>query len=242
MGKAMEILLSFTAIRLRQSLRQIEERTGIPRTTAHGICLALVDAEMLEVVPQRGYQLGPAFIGLGGQVIERTGLLDAAKDVGKRLIHLDNTEAHLGQLVGGWIVYLDRTASNFKLPMNIRMGSRTLAHTTVCGRAALAQLRPEETWRHVQAACRSEGKDDPNRFELFDQLMAIRHRGYDIQVDTKSARTSVGSAIISVGSPVGGVSVSAPSTLFADRDSAEKIVRTLHMIATTISRRLLPAP
>ncbi|MCW5251294.1 MULTISPECIES: IclR family transcriptional regulator [unclassified Streptomyces] len=237
--KATRILHSFNAVTPCQSLRQIATRTGIPRTTAHGLCVALVQAEMLEPVPGRGYRLGPAFIGLGGQVIERVGLLDAAKDVGKRFVRFGQVEAHLAQLVGGWIVYLDRTSSLWSLPTDVHMGSRVLAHTTDCGRAALAALAPEEAWRRVAVACEAEYRPVPERQALETDLAEVRRRGFATAPVQRSGRASVGAAITNRAAvPVGGVSISAPVDAMRRREVSDELVKDLLLVATTIGRRL----
>ncbi|HEV2894806.1 MAG TPA: helix-turn-helix domain-containing protein, partial [Actinomycetota bacterium] len=74
-AKAARVLQAFTPLVASLSVRQMAERTGIPRSTAHAICLTLCDAGLLEEGTGRGYRLGPALVGLGGQVIERTGLV-----------------------------------------------------------------------------------------------------------------------------------------------------------------------
>ena len=76
-AKATTILGTFTPLVRVLSLRQIVRRTGIPRSTAHGLCVTLCDAGLLEEVPHRGYQLGAALVALGGQVMDRTGLVEA---------------------------------------------------------------------------------------------------------------------------------------------------------------------
>lgn len=237
--KATRILHSFNAVTPCQSLRQIAARTGIPRTTAHGLCVALVQAEMLELVPGRGYRLGPAFIGLGGQVIERVGLLDAAKDVGKRFVRFDQVEAHLAHLVGGWIVYLDRTSSLWRLPTDVHMGSRVLAHNTDCGRAALAALAPEEAWRRIAAACEAECRPAPERQALEAGLAEVKRQGFSTAPAQRSGRASVGTVITNRAAvPVGGVSISAPVDALRRRDVFDELVKDLQLVATTIGRRL----
>lgn len=238
-GKAGRILQSFSELRSVQSLRQIQATTGIPRATVHGICVSLVETGLLEVVPNRGYQLGTSLIGLGGLVIERTGLLDAAKGVAKSLLHIDGAEAHLAQLVSGWVVYLDRTANKFSLPMNTQMGSRQLAHTTDGGRAALALLDPDEAWEFVSTACQAEGRPEPDRDELDADFESIRQVGFARCDLPAVGRVSIGAAVIGhTGRPVGAVSLSAPAEMFADRLMSARLVSTMHAAKTTLQRRL----
>jgi DNA-binding IclR family transcriptional regulator len=155
-AKAARVLQAFTPLVTSLSLRQLADRTGIPRSTAHAICLTLCDAGLLEEVAGRGYRLGPALVGLGGQVIERTGLVGAAEGVVERLAPGDGLEIHLGQLVGGWVVYLDRASGPVRAPMRNRVGLRAPAHLTGCGKAALTLLPSQEAAARVEAVCAAE--------------------------------------------------------------------------------------
>ena len=94
--KAARVLQAFTPLVTLLRVRQVAERPGISRSTAHALCVTLCDAGLLEEAAGRGYRLGPAPVGLGGQVIERTGLVDAAEGVLDRLGPGDGLEIHLG--------------------------------------------------------------------------------------------------------------------------------------------------
>ena len=156
------MLQAFTPLVTSLSVRQVAERTGIPRSTAHALCVTLCDAGLLEEAAGRGYRLGPALVGLGGQVIERTGLVGAAEGVLERLAPGDGLEIHLGQLVGGWVVYLDRASGPVRAPMHNRVGLRAPAHLTGCGKAALALLPPAEVAARVEAVCAAESRQLPD--------------------------------------------------------------------------------
>lgn len=216
--KAADVLHSFTALSPVLSLRQLSARTGIPRSTVHGLCQALESAGLLEIAPGRGYRLGPALVELGGQVIDRIGLVDAAEGVLERVPRRDGTEAHLGQLVDGWIVYLDRATGIIRAPMNNRVGLRVPAALTGCGRAALFLLDPAEARARVERAGRSE----PSRAlragalaELEAQLRQGRERGYLISSSFQPGRLSVAAPVTDrSGSPIGAVSIAGPVELF----------------------------
>lgn len=218
MTKAAEVLHSFTALTPVLSLRRLAERTGIPRSTVHGLCVALEDAGLLERVPARGYRLGPALVELGGQVIDRTGLVEAAEGVLERVPRRDGTEAHLGQLVEGWIVYLDRAAGVLRTPMNNRVGLRTPAADTGCGRAALSLLSTDDVRARVADAARSERRRAPEPHEiavLDGELRLAREHGYIVSTSFQPGRLSVAAPVAAHdGTPVGGVSIAGPIELF----------------------------
>lgn len=217
--KAADVLHSFTALSPVLSLRQLSARTGIPRSTVHGLCQALESAGLLEIAPGRGYRLGPALVELGGQVIDRIGLVEAAEGVLERVPRRDGTEAHLGQLVDGWIVYLDRATGIIRAPMNNRVGLRVPAALTGCGRAALFPLDAGEARARVERAGRSE----PGRAlhagalaELEGQLRHGRERGYVISSSFQPGRLSVAAPVTDrAGGPIGAVSIAGPVELFS---------------------------
>lgn len=76
--KAVEILKAFDSRHRVLTVRQLSSRTGIPRSTCHSLCSTLATEGLLELGNGGdGYQLGAMLARLGGQVIERTGLIDA---------------------------------------------------------------------------------------------------------------------------------------------------------------------
>ena len=103
--KACKVLRAFTPTVGVLSVRQVAARAQIPRSTAHELCRTLVAEGMLET-SGHGYQLGPSILELAGQIIERTGLVRAAEGILDRLVRAPEQEAHLGQLLQGWIVYV----------------------------------------------------------------------------------------------------------------------------------------
>jgi DNA-binding IclR family transcriptional regulator len=215
-AKAARVLQAFTPLHTSLSLRQLAERTGIPRSTAHALCVTLCDAGLLERVAGDGYRLGPALVGLGGQVIERTGLVDAAEGVLGRLAPGDGLETHLGQLVGGWVVYLDRASGPVRAKMHNRVGLRAPAHLTGCGKAALALLPPAEVATRVRAVCAAESRRPPDLRALAAELAAARRAGFVVSDTFQPGRTSVAAPIPDpAGQPAGGISVAGPTPLLA---------------------------
>lgn len=237
-SKAAAILATFTPLVRVLSLRQLGRRTGIPRSTAHGLCLTLCDAGLLEEVPHRGYQLGPALIALGGQVVDRTGLVEAAEGVLERAVRRDGTEAHLGQLVGGWVVYLERHTAAHRAPMNNRVGMRAPAHRTGCGKAALALLDPSEVAGRVRTTCEADHLPLPDLDALAGELAGARLRGHVVNADFQPGRVSVAAPVLGRhGVVAGGVSIAGPSSLFGGPAVDETAVDIVS-VAAAISQRL----
>lgn len=236
-GKAATLLRAFTPFVDVLSVRQLAERTGIPRSTVHELCCALRGQALLEAAPGGGYRLGPLLVELGGQVIERTGLVAAAEGVVDRLRSPDS-EVHLGQLVDGWVVYLHRTGGPQRAPMNNRVGLRAPAHLTGCGKAALALLDADDVRDRVRRLCAEERRPLPDLGGLGEELAQVRRSGYVVSRSFQVGLTSVAAAIADrSGFPVGGVSVAADTDLLT-RTRIRHVAPEVASAAAAISQRL----
>lgn len=240
-AKAAAVLQTFTPLTTTLSLRQLAERTGIPRSTVHALCSTLCDAGLLERVTGRGYQLGSTLVTLGGHVIDRTGLVAAAERPLAGLRLRAGEEVHLAQLVESWVVYLDRRAGTRAVTMRNRVGLRALAHRTGCGRAALSMVPPDERHRRITNGCRQDRVARPVLTELDAELERARAAGYIVSSDFQPGRTSVAAPVLDGAEvPVGGVSIAASSdivTAAVVRTMAPRVLR----LASEISRRLVDA-
>jgi DNA-binding IclR family transcriptional regulator len=237
-AKATAILGAFSSRLPVVSLRELSRRTGIPRSTVHGLCLTLCDEGLLEEVPRRGYQLGPALIALGGQVIARTGLVAAGEELLERATRLDGTWVLLGQLVDGWIVFLDRRTSKHHGPVSMRLGARAPVHRTGCGKAALSRLGDDEVAERVELACAAGRLSPPSMPDLLRQLAAARRRGFAINTAWRADRVSVAAPVVNRDSlVVGGVSVAGPAHLFTASAIAQA-GEDVQSVAARIGERL----
>jgi DNA-binding IclR family transcriptional regulator len=213
-GKAAAVLRAYGPAVEVLSTRALAARTGIPRSTVHTLARTLAVEGLLEEVAGRGYRLGPLLVGLAGQIIERTGLVAAVEGALDPLLRVAGQEVHVGQLVGGWVVYLHRETGPVRPPMDNRVGLRAPAWRGGCGRAALAQLPDAEVAALVRRVCREESMPLPDLPALCSELDVGRQRGYLVSSSFQVGRTSVAAAVLGVGGPVGGLSVAGPSGLF----------------------------
>ena len=132
----------------------------------------------------------------------------------ERLAPGDGLEIHLGQLVGGWVVYLDRASGPVRAPMHNRVGLRAPAHLTGCGKAALALLPPAEVAARVEAVCAAESRHLPDLAALARELDGARRAGFVVSDTFQPGRTSVAAPIPDpAGAPAGGISVAGPTPL-----------------------------
>jgi IclR family acetate operon transcriptional repressor len=235
-GKAAALLRAFDPGVDVLSTRALAARTGIPRSTVHVVATTLAAEGLLETVPGRGWRLGPVLVGLAGQIIERTGLVAAVEGALGGLLRVAGQEVHVGQLVGGWLVYLHREAGPIRAPMDNRVGLRAPAWRGGCGKAALSRLDPAEVDERVARLCRDEGVPAPDRAVLADELAAGRAAGYVVSSSFQAGRTSVAAAVVDGdGRPLGGLSVAGPTSLFR----RAVLVRTAQDVAAAADRARL---
>jgi len=239
-AKAAEILGCFTPRTHVLSTRSLARITGIPRSTVHGLCLTLVDAGLLQEVPGRGYSLGLGLVALGGQVLHRHNIVEAAEGMLTPLLDEPDTWALVGQLVDGWVVYLARYMSARHGPVNSRTGLRVPAHRTACGKAALSRLEPAEVVRRVTGACESERIAAPDFAVLAAELEIARHDGHVFSADWRPGRSAIGAPLIDRdGTVIGGISIGGPSAVFGE-EQRRRLSGRIGGVAARISARLPP--
>lgn len=241
-AKAAAVLQAFVPMTSALTVRQLAQRTGIPRSTVHALCTTLCDAGLLENGTRHGYRLGPALATLGSQVVDRSGLL-AAAEVPLAALQLHGAyELHLAQLVESWVVIIDRRLGRRPMLMGEdRVGLRALAHLTGCGRAALSALKSSERRELVEVGCRHDGAALPSMDTLDAMLERARSVGYVVSGDLHAGRRSVGAPVIGAdGRPVGGVSV-ASTTDRMSSSMVRAVAGAVVDLAAGISRRLRAA-
>lgn len=238
-AKAAAVLQAFSPLTTSLTVRQLADRTGIPRSTVHALCSTLCDAGLLENLSGHGYQLGATLVTLGGHVIDRTGLVSAAERPLAELRLVAGYELHLAQLVQSWVVYLDRRTGEGAAPMRNRGSLRALAHRTGCGRAALSMLPEPDRRGRIEDGCRREGVTPPDEDEMRSSLEQAHATGFVVTTDARPGRTSVAAAVLDAREqPIGGVSIAASSETMSEsviRRLAPRVVR----LAADISRRLV---
>lgn len=233
-AKAARILRTFEPGRRALTVRDIAARTGLPRSTCHAICTTLAAESLLELLPAGGYQLGPGLVGMGGQVIERLGLVEAANPSMLSLARSTSGEVHLAQLVLGWVVYLTRTEPERRVHMHNRLGLRVPAHLTGCGKAALSQMEPAR----VRELLGQAGVDHAAAERLLSELAGARARGFVVSGSFQPGVVSVAAALTGPdGTVVGGLSV-AQRREALDRRRAVALGTAIRAAALDTSERL----
>lgn len=141
-AKAALILGAFDRASRRLTVREISATCGIPRSTVHEICRTLVEARLLESMPDGGFQLGIGLAMLGGQVLERLGLVDAVQQPIGQHLGTFGVQVHVAVYMPGAVFYVFRKRAATRASTLNRTGRRWAIHTTGCGGAILATMAP----------------------------------------------------------------------------------------------------
>lgn len=203
MVKATQILGAFDHTCRRMTIREIAGKTGIPRSTVHDICRTLVEARLLDSMADGGVQLGIGLAMLGGQVLERLGLVDAAQQPIRRHLDVFGAEVHVAVYTPGAVYYVFRKrAFNRGATLN-RTGRSWAIHTTGCGRAILATMAPA-----AREAELSPRVTEAERAQLDIELGRYPRDGYIVTNVSQPGLISVAAPIIDrTGLAVGAIGV-----------------------------------
>jgi IclR family acetate operon transcriptional repressor len=235
-AKAARILSTFQPEVRLLTVREISSRTALPRSTCHALCATLTTEGLLEQAPGGGYRLGAALAGMGAQVIERTGLVEAATDSMQRLSQAVGGEIHLGQFVAGWTVYLIRVEHARRMPMRNRLGLRVPAYLTGCGKAALSMLESEMVEQYVLRTSAESKRPDVRA--LIAELAVARRQGFVVSDSFQRGVVSVAAPLIGRdGTVVGGMSAAHERTM-VDRARTIRIASSVVDAAKQTSQRL----
>jgi DNA-binding IclR family transcriptional regulator len=238
-AKAAQILRAFTPSEPEFTVRALAERTGIPRSTCHALCSTLLRQRLLDTSPAGRYRLGPALVGLGGQVIARTGLVEATAGYLEDLARRTKCEVHVGQLVEGWIVYLARVPRGRNPEMNNLVGLRVPAFQTGCGKAALSRL-PDATVQRLVADMVEEARTPaPDVEQLLQVLADARAAGFVVNREYQRGRISVAAPLVTPFREhvVGGISIATIEDQLPPAD-IPKIAEAVRETAARISERV----
>ena len=145
--RALRILENLAVASLPQTLTQLAQRTGLPKSS---LLRALNDMERASYVtrlPGRGgYVTGSRTHELGLSILRAPQLLRACRAALSRLVEITGETCNLNTLSGDTVQYLARVESpgHLRLQLHMDIGSHVPLHCTASGKLFLAFMRPAE--------------------------------------------------------------------------------------------------
>ena len=222
--RAVEIVNCFSFDRPELSVSEIAQMTGLHKSTAHRILMALEHNGLIRQIEQTGrYHLGIKLFTLGNQAVARLNVRDVARPYLIKLMKDTGETVHLAVLDGNQVLYLEKVEGVHALRMPSRVGRRTPTYCTSLGKAMLSCLEKHQVKELLQG--QRLKSYTPHTITNIDRLSKVlehtRKQGYAVDnEEIELGLRCVGAPIYDYsGSMVGAVSIAGPSA----RLSMEKV-------------------
>ena len=224
----------------RPTMSELLAASGLTRPTLHRLLKALQAEGLVEMTPNRTYQMGSRLIQFAGRALQQNDLARAAEPEMERLREITSETVHLAVRSGMEIVYLMKKESPQAVRLGTSVGGRVPMHASAVGKCILAFLPVSERNAVLEDIKLPRlTKFTPTSInELVAQLKKIRQDGY-----CRSDQESIlhvccfGAPIFNgAGDPIGGLSISVP--LFRIRENIQEYLVPLLSASEQVSRSL----
>lgn len=211
-----------TSFAIVQAIRDLEEATiegiadrlGLSESTVHRHLVTLREHDYV-VTEGEEYRVGLGFLTMGGYAQRQVTAYPKIKAKVDELAAETGERAQFIVEEHGRRVYLYTEVGQSAVQTGAHVGKRGAIHTSAAGKAILANLPDDRVEEIVAEHGLSEG--GPNSIsteaELYDELEAIRDRGYAFnKQETTGGVNAIGAAVLdSDGAVIGALSVSGPA-------------------------------
>lgn len=223
------------AVKDSESVRvtEVAEELGLAQSTVHDHLVTLESLGFL-VKKDKQYRLSLKFLDYGMIARNNIDFLETATPPIKELAEQTGEVVWLYVEEHGRGVVVHKEMGDHAVETISRLGWRPYLHSTAAGKAILASL-PDQRVREIidqHGLPEQTGKTITTEDELFEELAAIRDRGYALNKgETNEGIHAVGAPIVLDDEVLGAVSVSGPS----HRVSGDLLEETLtdHLLNTT---------
>ena len=240
--RAALILSCFDFDRVELTVRDVVERTGLHKATAHRVLMALNHNGFVERDADSGlYRLGLVLFHLGEVAVSRLTLREVAGRFLRDLTDKTQETSHVAVLDGLDVLYVDKIEGPHALRMPSRLGRRIPAYCTSLGKAMLSCLTDDQVRQlfkgHRFVAHTSRTVRDVDA--LLRDLVVVRRRGWAVDdEEIEAGLRCVGAPIHDyTGGLAGAISVAAPSARLRKEQLPEFGALAMSS-ALAISRRL----
>jgi DNA-binding IclR family transcriptional regulator len=210
-------LLGVVAHGEEMQLGELAQAAGLAPSTAHRLLTTLVDLGFLQQDSEsRLYGVGHGLLGLVSAAEQRlSGLRAAALPHMTELAAACEETAHLTILDGSEVIFIEQVLGPRTVRMEVKVGTRMLAHVTAAGKALLA-WQPEAQLGPVLAAelkgFTPQTVTDPGALQR--ELALVRKRGWATEVEEHELGAACVAAPIVFGprAPFASLSISGPTS------------------------------
>ncbi len=238
--RAIGLLETFAANPAWSSLAELHARTGVPRSSLHGLLRTLRDAGWIEAdAGGTRFRLGVRALICGTAYLDRDPVMPYATDALERLRERSGYTAHYARLCGDQVVYLETRESRHSQHLVSRVGRTLPAHATALGKALLAELTEAETSALLPATLPPLTEHTvTSRDVLLAQLARIRTDGHATEHEEGTLGVACSAAVVPYRIPAtDALSCSMPAHQATEAE-AQRVGALLRAAADELSRQL----
>lgn len=212
-------------------LKELSERTGLPKSTLHRILQTVSELGYADQDRRNGHYYLTRQLAQLSQSNRYEPVMEAALPVMQQLHRRFDETVNLGVLEGSDIYYLHVLETTQPLRWIVAPGTKDHFHCTALGKAIVAFL-PEEHQAKLIRSGRLEARTEhtiTSKRQLREELARIRDRGiaHDAQENDRGV-ACFAFPLLRDGYPIASISLSVP-TVRLDETLAARIVRELDL-------------
>ena len=203
------------------TLSEIAQRLDLAPSTVHRVLVTLaVRGEAESDHATQTWHVGPTAFRHGSAFMRRSGLVERARPVLRRLMEVTGETANLGILDGNAVLFLNQAETHETIRAFFPPGTRSPLHASGIGKALLAHMRSFELRQLLREMQLSRFTpmtlSEPQA--LLDDLALIRARGYSLDNEERSLgmRCIAAPVFDLAGEAAAGISVSGPLSRMDD--------------------------
>lgn len=203
------------------TLSEIGQRLDMAPSTVHRVLVTLAARGVAETDPAtQAWHVGPTAFRHGSAFMRRSGLVERARPLLRRLMEQTGETANLGILNGDAVLFLSQAETHETIRAFFPPGTRSALHASGIGKALLAHVRPAQLRLMLQGMelQRFTDKTLTEALALEQDLARIRARGYSLDNEERTpGMRCIAAPIFDLsGEAAAGISVSGPTLRMSD--------------------------
>lgn len=203
------------------TLSEIGQRLEMAPSTVHRVLVTLAARGVAETDPAtQAWHVGPTAFRHGSAFMRRSGLVERARPLLRRLMEQTGETANLGILNGDAVLFLSQAETHETIRAFFPPGTRSALHASGIGKALLAHVPPAQRRLMLQdmALQRFTDKTLTDADALEQDLARIRARGYSLDNEERTpGMRCIAAPIFDLGGEAAaGISVSGPTLRMSD--------------------------
>ena len=242
--KALSLLEHFSEENQELSLKEIAEKSGLPKPTAYRLLTSLNYCGFLiktkESEHDSKYRLGLKLLELGSLVSEQLELTQVAKPYMEELVQKTNEAVHIVIAHDDQAIYIDKVESNRAIRLYTKVGKSVPLYIGSGPKLLLAYMDEMERKSILKGPLKALHESKTiNKTKLIAELDQIKEQGFAISVDEQDLNTTGVSYPIynHQKKMVAALTVSGLSSYF-EKDNLQYIKEETEKTAEKISRSL----